>query len=270
MTSTQLQASLEYLIGQHLEGKIQSGLIIGKWKEYSLLLGYYQPYKTYPGHRVLRRITGGKEAILTPNHTYLGLVFASENLEEVVETGEKLIECTGNKEGTIMGVTRIGPRPLATGVIEIIAELEINNTVHCVTSELFGKNLEVRKIMENPDLQRLTKPYEDPRWTRFNGIEAYPKKCSLRRGDYLLRLGASIVEGKYIGDMAIDGSFYAAPPNEPFNLVNTLAGMPITDQTIYAFEVRLGKQLELYGLGKDEVTCCFKRLMGLYDEEGPG
>ncbi len=168
-----------------------------------------------------------------------------------------------------MGATRIGPRPLATGVLEIMGQYENGIAIKCITKDLFDQELETKTLRENPDLQRLTKPYEDPRWTRFNGVETYPKKCSIRSGDFTLRLGISIVEDKYIGDMAIDGSFYASPPNEPFNLVNTLAGMPITDQTIYAFEVRLDKQLELYGVEKDEVTCCLKRLVGLYDEEGP-
>ncbi len=217
-------------------------------------------------YRVLRRITGGREALLTPDHTYLGLVFASENLKEIVEVGNKFIRCIGNNKDITMGTTRIGPRPLATGVLEIMGEFEIEDAVQCITRNLFDQRLRVQSLRRDLDLQRLTKPYEDPRWTRFNGVEAYPKKCSLRNGNFHLRLGISIIEEKYIGDMSIDGSFYAAPTHEPFNLVNTLAGMPITDQTIFTFEIRLDKQLEIYGIEKDEITCCFKRLVGLYDE----
>ncbi len=88
----------------------------------------------------------------------------------------------------------------------------------------------------------------------------------MKSGNYVLRLGVYIIEDKFIGDLSIDGNFQAAPPNEPFNLMNTITGMPIGEQTIYTFEIRLEKQLELYGIDKNEVVCCLKRLIGLNNE----
>ncbi len=245
-----LQARLELLVARHLEGRIQAGLVSGIWTGDGVVLGFYEPYRS--GAR-WRRITGGGSVSVRGGKTYTGLVYASENLSEVASIAERLSNCLG---GGLWGVTRIGPRRLAAGVIEVFGDHTIEEAVECVSSNLFDGRLEVRSMrFEGED--RIVKAYSHPGWLHYYGIGEMPYRGMVERDKYYVRIGLSVTNDGFISNARIDGTFNAAPPNEPYNIVSAVLGLPIGEQSIDLMEARLNLA-EFYGVEPGDVLEAFR------------
>ncbi len=256
-----LQAVLDGIIAEFLEGKVQAAILSARWGEKSLLQGFYQAYRGSPprGYSVRRRITGGRGILVEPSDYYVGVVFASHNLREVVELAESIAGSSPSVRG--WGVTRIGPRPLAAGVVEIVLEESIS--LEGILSLLNPEEPRVDEAYEPKVSQRLRSLYRDPRWsTGFSGIEGLPRSCEIREGEAVLRVGASMTEEKYFAIVKIEGTFHAAPPNGPFSLASFLEGMPANEMTFDALEVRAASQVEWYPFDAYDIRRCVEGLVG--------
>ncbi len=241
-----LQAATESMIGLHLGGKIQAGLVLGKWMDEGRVLGYYEGYRPEPG-KAWRRITGGPTATVNNDTDYLSVVFASESLEETAGKAQELSSCLNIK---VWGVTRMGPRPLAAGVIEAFGSFKDRDAVECVKNVLGGRVEETHNV-ELDRIKRIARAYIEKGWIEYSGAAKMAYSSIVSRGDYYVRMGVAVVEG-FISNALIDGVFYAAPPNEPFNTVAALRGMPVGDQALLLLEARLGI-MELYGIKPSDV-----------------
>ncbi|MCE4625482.1 MAG: hypothetical protein F7C35_06430 [Desulfurococcales archaeon] len=252
LRSTLLQAALEKLVGLHLEGKIQAGLVVGEWGDEGVVLGYYKAYQD-EDLKAYRRITGGTDAYVDKDTGYLGLVFASENLEEVGLLAEKLARCVGGK---VWGATRFGPQRLASGVVEVIGDFHPEDAAACVGERIFGRRLLVEEIgLEG--LNSISMAYSHEGWIKYLGAEPMSIKTVVRRGEYYVRVGIQIFES-YISNARVDGVFHAAPPNAPFNLAAALAGQPANENALLLAEGRLGV-MELLGVTREDFYQAFLR-----------
>ena len=91
-------------------------------------------------------------------------------------------------------------------------------------------------------------------------------KAVVRRGDYYVRVGIQVFES-YISNAKVDGVFYAAPPNAPFNLAAALAGQPANENALLLVEGRLAI-MELLGVTKEDFYQAILRALGsLLDNE---
>ncbi|MCE4628011.1 MAG: hypothetical protein F7C34_02540 [Desulfurococcales archaeon] len=257
-----LQAGLEALAGMLLEGRLQSAIISSRWGENSILLGYYEPYTGGPG-LVRRRITGGRSAQLGEEDIYAGIVFASESLLETAELAGRIAECSGAKA---WGATRIGPRRLAAGIIEIVGARDTGAPLECYVSMLSTKPALGRVSVEE-SARRIARAYEDKRWAHYSGANNMPVKIVSRRGDYWVRMGFHVTRDGFIAAARIDGVFNAAPPNEPYNLASAIVGMPANENVLMLAEHRLEK-IEFYGVDREDVLGILERLVGGAGERG--
>ena len=240
------QAQLEEMVALHLEGKIQAGLVAAQWGGEGLVLGFYEAYRD--GAR-WRRITGGPSYNATRETGYAGLVFASEDLGEVAEVAGRLAECIG---GGAWGATRIGPSQLAAGVVEVLGGFAPETAVSCVRDELFGRRLEAGRV-ELKSTGRIAKAYITRGWIHYAGAAGMPVIGEVKRGDYWVRIGIAVTGDGFISNARIDGVFHAAPPNEPYNLVNAILGMPAGEQAVDLFEAR-SNLVEVWGLKRSDLV----------------
>ncbi|MCE4620224.1 MAG: hypothetical protein F7C33_04290 [Desulfurococcales archaeon] len=257
------QAQVEELVALHLEGKIQAGLVASSWSGEGLVLGFYEAYRE--GAR-WRRITGGPSYKATGATGYAGLVFASEDLGEVAEIASRLAECIG---GEAWGVTRIGPPQLAAGVVEVLGGFTPDTAVACVQEELFGVRLEAKSVGLK-STERISKAYAAKGWVHYTGAVEMPFVGRVERGDYWVRMGIAVTGDGFISNARIDGVFHAAPPNEPYNLVNAVLGMPAGEQALDLFEAR-SNLVEVWGLERSDLVEALARAIdasskGLDDE----
>jgi hypothetical protein len=260
-----LQAGLEMLVALHLEGRIQAGLVSGPWMGSGTILGYYQPFT--PGAR-WRRITGGPEARAGPETGYAGLVFASESLAEVVELARTLYKCL---DASVWGATRVGPKPLAAGVIEVIGDFSRAEAVDCVAASLFDKKLETTNI-PLPQAGRVIEAYTSPSWIHYDGAERLPFKGKRSAGRNYVEIGLDVGPDGFITAARIEGVFNAAPPGEPFSLASLLLGLPLSDDALEAFQARLSL-LEVDGVDRQSIAEALREALTkamLHNEERSG
>jgi len=253
-----LQAGLEAIIGSFLEGRIQASLLVGEPEAEGILLGYYQAAPQRLEGGVWRRITGGWEAHIGPGTWYVAAVFASESLEEAVWLGRKMSKCLGGS----WGATRIGPRRLAAGVVEMTTDSDPREAERCAAEMLVkpGGGVERRGLPESAS--RIERAYREPRWRLFEGAEPLPHKGVARRGPYHVRVGVSLHEG-YISLARVDGVFMASPPNEPYNAIAAIQGMPLGPQVLLLLESRLAGMAELYGVEASDFSEALRRAVDL-------
>jgi len=256
--STRLQAVLESLVGMLLEGKMQAGLIHGAWGESSLLLGFYMPAPDRPGVPLRRRVTGGPSVVMEPDTPYTGIVFAAESLEETAILGESVARCLG---ADVWGATRFGPSKLGVGVIEIIGGRPGREAAVRCFEESISSRVETVEIGEPPGAARIERAYRHPGWAGYKGAALMPLRGERSSGAYTVRVGIALSEGRFIADARIDGTFMAAPPNEPFNTLSNVRGMPLGDQALLSLEVRL-ERIEWYGVAWRTVLDAFLEAAG--------
>ncbi len=250
-----LQAATEALAARALEGAIQAGLASGPWGMEGRILGLYQA--SAGDDAVYRRITGGWDASANPETGYAGLVYASESLAETVEIAERLADCLGAEA---WGATRMGPRRLAAGIIEAVGDFDPDAALDCARRAL-GRPRPTRPP-EMP-LERLSKPYMHPSWRLYPGALVMPRRGERARGPWRVRVGVSLVEGRFIADARIDGVFLAAPPSEPFSTIAGITGMPAGDQVLLAVEARFSAAIELHGIEPVDVVEALRDALGV-------
>ena len=254
-----LQALLEAAISDFLAGRVQAVLIAAPWGEKSLLHGYYQAYREPPkGYAARRRISGGPDILVEPRDYYIGLFYASESLDEVVDLARR-IEQANRDAIKGWGATRLGPRPLAAGVVEAVLTVRpsIDSIIELLNPE--GPRI-VRDYLPLEAARKLEDFYENPRWPRYYGAMGLPYVCEMKRDGFLLRTGASLTEDKYFAVVRVDGTFHAAPPSGPFSMASFLEGMPFNELTLDALEIRAATQIEWYPFDPLDVRRCFERL----------
>ena len=250
-----LQAGLEALAGMVLEGRIQSGVISSPWGERSALLGYYEPYTGGPVP-VRRRITGGRTAMLREDDVYSGIVFASESLVEAARLAELIAECSGAKA---WGATRMGPRRLAAGIIEIAGARDPGAPLECYVA-LLSTRPSIEAVDVGESARRIARAYEDRRWTHYTGASSMPVRIASSRGEYYVRMGFHVTGDGFIAAARIDGVFNAAPPSEPYNLASAIVGMPLNENVLMLAEHRLEK-IELHGVERRDVLGILEKLV---------
>ena len=251
-----LQAGTEYMVSLLLEGRIQSGIVAGLWGEEARVLGHYQPAPQGYEGLLRRRITGGWEVDAKPSTSYLSIVFASESLEETARLAEEVADCL---RAQAWGATRLGPRRLAAGVVEVLGDFSLESAVECGVRILGAKESKPVDVAEKAS--RLEKAYLHPGWSRFSGAEGLPRVGVVERPPYQVRIGLSIDSG-FIATARIDGVFMAAPPAEPYSTIASIQGMPAGEQAELILEARFGGPVELYGIQGEDVVEAFRRALG--------
>lgn len=254
-----LQAALEKLVGLLLEGRLQAGLVAGPWRARGVILGLYQAYEPAP-MPAFRRMTGGPGVPVEPGDTYTGLVFASRSLPEAVEVMEGLAGCLGSRP---LGATRVGPRRLAAGVVEVLGGHGVGEAVECASRLLGGPRARPLDPGSLGDLRGLARAYSEARWIQYPGALGLPRAASRARGPWRVRVGVELVEDRFIGEARIDGVFLAAPPAEPFSTLAGITGMPVGDQVLMGLEARFTRAIELYGVDARDIVGAAAEALGL-------
>ncbi len=257
-----IQAGIESVTGLFLEGRVQASIVYGIVETESRVAGYYESVEV-GDHGVYRRVTGGSTAHLAAGDAYIGLLFASESLGEVAEVAERMSGCLG---GGVWGVTRIGPREVAAGVIELFGAHELTNVIDCARPLVGVKGVRVVKAEPPSSVGRIAKAYAEPSWRYYPGIRSLPHRGLVFRDDYWVGIGLSLYKDRYVSLARVEGVFYAAPPAEPFSLVANLQGMPVGDQLLLMLEARASTQMELHGVEPGDFVKAFVRAAGLNDE----
>jgi len=259
-----LQGGLEAVIGAFMEGRLQATMLQGEPDGEGVLLGFYQPAPPSPGVMVWRRITGGPEARVAGGSWYIALAFASESLSETAGVGERLGECG---RARAWGATRLGPRRLGVGVVELVTDRP-REVLECARGILARPGAPLERIPLPGSAGRIARAYREPRWRLYEGAGILPRRAEVSRGPYRVRIGVSIYEG-YISVARVDGTFMAAPPNEPYNTIAAIQGLPASGQALTLLEARLSGVAELYGLEPGDFREALRIALGLDDEEGP-
>ena len=257
-----LQAATEALAARLLEGRLQAGMVVGSTMVDGVLYGLYEAGW---GPRAYRRITGGPKASLRPDTVYAGIVYASESLEETVQAAETIVECLGAKN---WGATRMGPRRLAAGIIEVVGDYSPDQALECTRIALRKPRPQTLDQSTLP-IDRLSKPYLHPKWRNYTGADPLPCKGAARRGDYMVRIGLSLWEDTFIADARIDGVFNAAPPMEPFSTLAGITGMPVGEQALLALETRFSAKIELHGITPEDVVEAFRKAIESRPRKAP-
>jgi len=251
-----LQGGAEALVALLLEGRIQSGIVTGKWGEEATILGYYQPAPPRTGGILRRRITGGWEARASPETGYAAIVFASESLEETAELAKQLAEALGAEA---WGATRMGPRTLGAGVIEVVGPFDPVQAVEAAQEALGARE---RGLLDlEGQASKLEKAYIHPGWAGFTGAEELERLGVVERPPFHVRIGLAVRE-KFIASARIDGVFMAAPPAEPYSTIASIQGMPAGEQAELILAARFGGPIELYGVTGEDVVEAFRRALG--------
>jgi hypothetical protein len=258
-----LQGGLEAVIGALMEGRLQATILQGEPEGEGVLLGFYQPAPEKPGSPIWRRITGGREARLRSGSWYVAVAFAAESLSEAAGLGEMLEECAGAEA---WGATRMGPRELGVGVVEAVTQRP-HEALECLRNALTRPGATVEEAPLPGSAYRIARAYREPRWRIYEGARLLPRKAEVSRGSYRVRLGVSVYEG-YISVARVDGTFMAAPPNEPFNTMAAIQGLPADTQALTLLEARLAGIAELYGVEPGDFREALRRALGLDYEEG--
>ncbi len=264
-----LQALAEYLSNLALQGAIRSASFAAPWRWRGRVLGFYQssdkPEHTY------RRMTGGPEAVYGEEGTYVFLVHPStglgETLDKAIEAAWCILEACGAgyrgfrdgrliHEGGVgaLGVTRLATRGAGPGVVEIhLPGLRCENAAKRCLSPILGQAEEEKP--EWSGLDRIASSYGEPGWRAYLGTRGLAVGES-RRGGYYVKVGVAVESG-VIAAARLEGSFYAAPPAEPFSTLAALEGMPPTATNIDIVLSRLSTRAELAGVYLDD----FKRAL---------
>ncbi len=260
-----LQALTEYVVGQLLEGRIQAGIVHGRWGASGWVVGLYQPALGGMGV-VARRVTGGGMVYSQPQDYYLALVVPSTSLRALVDLARDYSECLGSG---FLGVTRFGPRVLSAGVVEYIGGIDVSRAFECL--QVFSRRPRVKRGSVDPArVDAIARAYGSARWIYYDGVSQLDRVGVVERNGFHVKVGVHLVEERYISTARIEGDFYAAPPAEPFSTIASIQGMPVGDQVLLALEARFGSVVELYGVTASDVVESARRALGLYDEEGSG
>jgi len=259
-----LQGGLEAIVAALMEGRLQATILQGEPEGEGVLLGFYQPAPEEDSS-VWRRITGGREARVTGGSWYVAVAFAAESLGEAVSLGERLQACSG-AEG--WGATRMGPRELGVGVVELVTQRP-HEVLECARGFLARPGSPVEEASLPGSAYRIARAYRDRRWRLYEGAGILPRRAEVSRGRYRVRVGVSVYEG-YISAARVDGTFMAAPPNEPYNTIAAIQGLPASAQALNLLEVRLTGMAELYGVEPGDFREALRRALGLDYEGGPG
>lgn len=252
--SYRLQAASELAVARVLEGRTQSMIVYGQWNLTGVVLGFYQSSRGVDGV-VARRATGGGSTVVKEPTSYASIIIPSTSLRATVDVAKELSECLGVG---FSGVTRIGPITLSAGVIELLGDFQLDQLLDC-SKPITRKP---RVVEARPPYERITdvaKAYATREWIQYEGSLTQPLVGEARRGDYMVRVGVSLYEGKFISEARIDGNFYAAPPAEPFSTIAGIQGMPLGDQVYLALEARFSSGLEIYGVEPEDVTLALRR-----------
>ena len=260
-----LQALAEYLSTLVLRGAVRSAGFAARWRWRGRVLGFYQPSEK-PEH-TYRRMTGGPEAVYEDGGTYIFLVHPSaglgETLDKALETAWCILEASGAgyrgfRNGVLvhgrgvgaLGVTRLATRGPGPGIVEIpLPGLDCIHEARRCLDPLLGPGMEEERP-EWGGLDRIASSYSEPGWRAYPGAKGLAAGES-RRGGYYVRIGVSLESG-VIAAARLEGSFYAAPPSEPFNTLAALEGMHPTHTNIEIVLSRLAHRAELAGVHLDD------------------
>ena len=256
-----LQAASEIAVGNLLEGRVQSMIVFGEWNLKGRVLGFYQSSNDYLDV-VARRATGGDSLLVEKPTNYAAVVTPTTSLRGTIDMAREISDCLGVR---FAGATRIGPMTLSAGVIEFIGDFTLDSLIDCSRVIARRPRIIEREAPEDR-ITEVAKAYATRSWIHYSGASSLPMIGEAKRGDYSVRIGVDLYEGKFISTARIDGNFLAAPPAEPYSTIAGIQGMPIGDQVFLALEARFSAGLELYGIEPEDITLALKRAVGLYYE----
>ena len=247
-TPYHLQAFTETLAAMLMEGRLASALLYARWPWRGRIVGLYEASTTAP---VARRITGGPSVDVDEQAYYASLIHASGSLGDSLKLAGSIAECLGS--GIAYGATRLGRGKLAAGVIELIInrKISIGDILACIEPVLGYGEEHLKGEPEWNALGEKPEAYAAMGWRLYHGSHGMTYMGVRPREGNIVRIGVEVSNG-FIAAARVDGVFNAAPPNEPFNVISMIEGMPVDESTMDAVEVRLESMLEIAGVTKGD------------------
>ncbi len=258
-----LEAVVERLINYALQGVEQPlGLIYSGDSEVEIL-GYYLDGEQRKG--LYRRFTGGPRYIGS-DYSYLALVIPNnpriDDLYSLLNQflGEKGIEHHGGRIGGsgVYGVTKFGE----AGLVEIILPAEEATLLEELLEWGFsGVEREIYNVRGFEKYRGLE--YLSSSWIGYRAGEG-DISVSCSGNGFWMRLSLYLHE-IYIRDARIVGSFYAAPPSAPYNVMAFFKGAQINELIFYQAE-NTWLRMEYIGVDRDTLSKLFNEAYTLADK----
>ncbi|GEM_PF-5405755 len=235
----------ELIVEYTLREKIPHIISI-KWsQDSSIVYGYYEACReAHINNKVWRRITGGFRAETKTDTKYTAITIPGySSLREIVDIAER----TSQETGAVFGAT----------VFEATAFLEFFHSSELDPKDLLWKlGVSIAKIVErhieNRDsLVPLANTFLNHSWRcfKFNSTQYSARK---ERGKYWLEISLEKT-GPYITNYWLSGVFYASPPSEIFNILNSLRGSRFNEIQLYNIELGFKKRVNVAGIELNDI-----------------
>ena len=251
-----LQAVVESLVNRCLGERPSEPIVITHSIEEPLrILGFYSP--GVHGSGVYRRFTGGRE-YLGDDLLYIGILLpGGQGLRQVYSHVAEMLMDLGLRlrdgwieGGGVYGATRFGD----VGLAEILVPrgMDIGGQVLGLFTRVSRHVYSVRGLEKYRGLQ-----YTSRSWVGYSAGEGDIEEVIGDMEGFWMRLVLYMHE-IYIREARIEGSFYAAPPAAPYNIMAFLRGAHVDELIFYQAELSWRK-MEFLGLDVEEVVDLLRR-----------
>ncbi|ABM80847.1 hypothetical protein [Hyperthermus butylicus] len=201
---------------------------------------------------IYRRITGGRPAYVEHDTYYLAVALpGARKLESLAPKALELERCSKG----VVGFTLLGE----TGFLELFAD---SDPLQCLL-EVFNARPGGRLSLSPSVLAETAQLYASPSWRLYKYNPATAEAAAYR-GSYWVKASIEVTDG-YVTGVWLSGVFYAAPPMEPFSILETIRGTRFDELVLSNAELAVDYRVELWGVTRDD----FKNVLrSLHEKAG--
>jgi hypothetical protein len=239
-----------------LEHAMRSGrphVAAASFPRHAVVLGLYEAYAgDSPEEDTYRRMTGGHRAEVRMGDTYVAAALPGvARLSAALLTAINASNCAGGVHGaTVAG---------GVGLIELFTPEDGEKTLECV-ARFAGLELGPRISASQMLLSEYASGFRARSWRLYEFREG-GFTASTRRQEYWAKLSIDVVDG-YVAGYWLTGVFYAAPPMEIYDVLNSLRGMLFHELALYSVKEAISRRVQLEGLLPEDFHALLDELYG--------
>ncbi|MET1127753.1 MAG: hypothetical protein ABWW70_00330 [Thermoproteota archaeon] len=231
--------ALGEVVLEHAMRTGRSHVAAASFPRHAVVLGLYEAYAgDFPEEDTYRRMTGGHRAEVREGDTYVAAALPGvSRLSAALLAAVNASNCAGGVHGaTVAG---------GVGLIELFTSEDGEKALECV-ARFAGLELGPRIAAGQMLLSEYASGFRARGWRLYRFREA-GFTASTRRQGYWAKLSIDVVDG-YVAGYWLTGVFYAAPPMEIYDVLNSLRGALFHELALYSVKDAISRRVQLEGL----------------------